>query len=100
MVIIDSPRGELHLRLIEAVWLVKWVSGTVPVIDALLLSSGCPQWIVPTRIARKMVARTIDRLGPQAALIQIVDRRPHLLAQIDILMSLEAAGIKPSQLDF
>lgn len=52
------------------------------------------------RIARKMVARTIDRLGPDAALVQVVDRRPHLLEQIDTLMSLEAAGITPSQLDF
>lgn len=52
------------------------------------------------RIARKMVARSIERLGPKAALIQIVDRRPHLLEQIDILVALDDAGIKPSHLDF
>jgi len=52
------------------------------------------------KIARKLVSRKIDRLGPDAALIQVVDRQPHLLEQVEILATLEAAGGLPARLDF
>ena len=52
------------------------------------------------KIARKLVSRKIDRLGPDAALIQVVDRQPHLFEQIEILATLEATGGRPAHLDF
>ena len=52
------------------------------------------------KIARKLVARTIDRLGPDAALVQVVDRQSHLLEKIEILAALEATGGLPAHLDF
>ena len=52
------------------------------------------------RIARKLVARKIERLGPDAALIQVVDRMPHLMGQIRILMQLEESSWKLSHLNF
>ena len=52
------------------------------------------------KFARKLVSRKIDRLGPDAALIQVVDRRPHLLDQIEALIALEDAGAKLPPLDF
>ena len=52
------------------------------------------------KLARKMAARTIDRLGPDAALIQVVDRKPHLMQRLDILMRLEEGQISPLFLDF
>ena len=51
-------------------------------------------------IARKLVSRKIDRLGPETALLQIADRKHHLMEQIKILMSLEDCGIKHPHLDF
>ena len=52
------------------------------------------------KTARKLITRKIDRLGPDAALIQVVDRKPHLLEQIEILLALEDSGAKPPPLDF
>jgi hypothetical protein len=52
------------------------------------------------KIARKMVARTIDRLGPDAALIQVVDRMPHLMQRLEILMGIEDDRMSPLFLDF
>ncbi len=52
------------------------------------------------KLARKLVARKIDRLGPDTALIQVVDRRPHLLDHIETLIALEDAGAKLPPLDF
>ena len=52
------------------------------------------------KFARKLVSRKIDRLGPDAALIQVVDRRPHLLDQIEAIIALEDAGAKLPPLDF
>lgn len=52
------------------------------------------------KLARKMVARTIDRLGPDTALIQVVDRMPHLMQRLEILMGIEDDQISPLFLDF
>jgi len=52
------------------------------------------------KIARKLVSKKIDRLGPKTALLQVVDRRHHLMEQIGILISLEGFGIKNRHLDF
>ena len=52
------------------------------------------------KIARKLVSRKIDRLGPETALLQVVDRRHQLMEQIKILMCLEDSGIKYPHLDF
>jgi hypothetical protein len=52
------------------------------------------------KIARKLVSRKIDKLGPDAALVQVVDRRPHLMEKIEILMAMEEPELKPSYLDF
>jgi len=52
------------------------------------------------KTARKLITRKIDRLGPDAALIQVVDRKPHLLEQIEILLALEDSGAKLPPLDF
>ena len=52
------------------------------------------------KIARKLVSRKIDRLGPENALLQVVDRRYQLMEQIKILKSLEDSGIKNPHLDF
>lgn len=52
------------------------------------------------KIARKLVSRKIDRLGPETALLQVVDRRHQLMEQIKILMSLEDSGLKHPHLDF
>ena len=52
------------------------------------------------KTARKLISRKIDRLGPDAALIQVVDRKPHLLEPIERLLSLEDAGGKLPPLDF
>ena len=52
------------------------------------------------KLARKLVSRKIDRLGPDAALIQVVDRRYHLMEQIEILLALEDSGAKLPPLDF
>lgn len=34
------------------------------------------------KIVRQMVGAKIDRLGPEAALVQIMDTKAHLIAQI------------------
>ena len=34
------------------------------------------------KIVRKMVAAKIDRLGPEGALVQVMDTQAHLVAQI------------------
>ena len=52
------------------------------------------------QIARKLVSRKIDRLGPEDALLQVVDRRHQLMEQIGILIALEDSGIKNAHLDF
>jgi ABC-type Na+ transport system ATPase subunit NatA len=52
------------------------------------------------KIARKLVSRKIDRLGPETALLQVVDRRHQLMEQIKMLMSLEDSRIKHPHLDF
>ena len=64
--------------------------------DADSLKPGSREY----KLARKLVARKIDRLGPDAALIQVVDRKPHLRDQIEILIALEDAGAKLPPLDF
>lgn len=51
------------------------------------------------KIARKLVSRTIDRLGPDAALTQVVDRQPQLVEQIKILAALEASGANLPRMD-
>ena len=60
------------------------------------LTSGSREY----KISRRLVARKIERLGPDAALIQVVDRKHHLMEQIDILKALEDAGIRHPHLDF
>ena len=52
------------------------------------------------QIARKLVSKKIDRLGPETALLQVVDRRHKFMEQIGILMVLEDFGIKHPHLDF
>ncbi len=52
------------------------------------------------KIARRLVSRKIERLGPDAALIQVVDRKHQLMEQIDILKALEDSGIRHPHLDF
>lgn len=37
------------------------------------------------KIVRRMVSSKIDRLGPEGAMVQIMDTKAHLLAQIDTL---------------
>jgi hypothetical protein len=37
------------------------------------------------RTVRRMVSDKIDRLGPEASLVQVMDRKSHLLDQIKIL---------------
>jgi hypothetical protein len=52
------------------------------------------------KIARKLVSKKIERLGPETALLQVADRRHQLMEQIGILMSLDDSGIPSSHLDF
>jgi len=46
-----------------------------------LLKPGSPVY----KIVRKMISDKIDRLGPEAALGQVMDRKSHLLDQIKIM---------------
>lgn len=46
-----------------------------------LLRPGSYQY----KIVRRMVSDKIDRLGPEAALVQVMDRKTELLAHIKIL---------------
>ncbi|WP_419655655.1 uncharacterized protein Dvar_47500 [Desulfosarcina variabilis str. Montpellier] len=39
------------------------------------------------QIARKMIACKIDRLGPEAAVMQIIGNKAHLLSQIRMVCS-------------
>lgn len=49
------------------------------------------------RIVRKMVSDKIDRLGPELALEQVLDRKADLLAKIKILcMWHRSTGLRPS----
>lgn len=52
------------------------------------------------KIAKKLVSKKNERLGPDAPLIQVVDGKPHLLEQVDILIALEDSGAKLPPLDF
>ena len=52
------------------------------------------------KIARKLISRKIDRLGPDAALIQVVDRKPHLLEHIKLFLAFEDSGAKLPPIDF
>jgi hypothetical protein len=52
------------------------------------------------KVARNLVSRMIESLGPETALLQVVDRRHQLMEQIQILMSLEDSGIRHPHLDF
>lgn len=46
-----------------------------------LLAPGSQEY----QVARKMIAYKIDRLGPDAALVQIKGNKAHLLAQVRML---------------
>ena len=48
-----------------------------------LMVPGSPEY----RMARKMIAHKIDRLGPDTALEQIKGNRAHLLAQVKMICS-------------
>ena len=49
------------------------------------------------KTVRKMVSDTIDRLGPEAALAQVMDKKTHLLEEIKILcMWHKSTGKRPS----
>jgi hypothetical protein len=70
-------------------------------IMAMLTDDGC--LIRGSReyaIARKLVARKIERLGPDAALIQVVDRMAYLMDQIRTLVESEETRWEPSHFDF
>ena len=38
------------------------------------------------KLVRRVISNKIDRLGPEGALIQIMDTKAHLMAQIQMLL--------------
>jgi hypothetical protein len=52
------------------------------------------------KIVREIVSDKIDRLGPGAALLQVVDRKPHSMEQFEIFIAFKGAGAKVPPFDF
>jgi hypothetical protein len=46
------------------------------------------------RTVRKMISEKIDKWGPEAALVQVMDRKAHLLDQIKILCMWQKSATK------
>ncbi len=56
--------------------------------DAADLKPGSPVY----KIVREKVSERIDILGPDAALLNIIDRKPQILNQINVLSQWQARG--------
>jgi hypothetical protein len=45
------------------------------------------------KVAKRVISRKVERLGPDGAFVQIIDHKNDLLRQVDMIVDLEESGI-------
>ena len=45
------------------------------------------------KIAKRIISRKIERMGPDGAFVQIIDHKDDLLKQVDMIVDLEGSGL-------